>query len=111
MTAPAAFRVTIRGKFGDLSGAQRDALRADADAFQIAYTEAGAFAADATFAVFSFRVQIPAGPGDDEDTAGLKALAALEAHGLPHEVLRISVTDMREIKVRRKGNRNRPAVR
>ncbi|WP_067485775.1 DUF6204 family protein [Actinomadura hibisca] len=114
MTTPApapapAFRVTIRGKFGDLTDPQRAALRGDADAFQIAFTEAGAFAADATLAVFSFRVQIPAEPDDDEDTAGLKALAALESYGFPHEVLRIAVTDMREIKIKRKGKR--PVVR
>ncbi|MFC4910890.1 DUF6204 family protein [Actinomadura gamaensis] len=96
-----AFRVSVRGKFGDLDDASRAAL-SSGDAFDTAFTERGTFTCDGSFSVFTFRVQVPAGPDDDEDDAGLAALAALDAYGYPYEVLRTVVTDMRDIKVRRK---------
>ncbi|MFC5181793.1 DUF6204 family protein [Actinomadura harenae] len=95
------FRVSIRGKFGDLDDAARTAL-AGGDPFGVAFTERGTFTCDGSFSVFTFRVEIPAGPDDDEDDAGLAALAALDAHGHPYEVLKTAVTDMRDIKIRRK---------
>ncbi|WP_221519802.1 DUF6204 family protein [Nonomuraea jabiensis] len=93
------FRVTIRGKFKGLDDAGRAAVLATSGA---AYTEAGTFTHDAGVTAFTFRCQVPAGPDDGEDEAALGAMAALEAHGHPHEILQLAVTDMRDIKVRRR---------
>ncbi|WP_067820946.1 DUF6204 family protein [Actinomadura kijaniata] len=112
MTVPAtvpAFRVTVRGRFGELSEESRAVLRA-ADAHETAFTEEGTFSPDATLSVFSFRVQIPAGPDDDEDDALLRAMEILEGHGHPHEILRTAVTDLRAVRIRRKGARRGSAA-
>ncbi|MEV4019823.1 DUF6204 family protein [Nonomuraea angiospora] len=93
------FRVTIRGKFKGLDDAGRAAVLAASGA---AYTEAGTFTHDVGVTAFTFRCQVPAGPDDGEDEAALGAMAALEAHGHPHEILQLAVTDMRDIKVRRR---------
>ncbi|WP_432092968.1 DUF6204 family protein [Streptomyces sp. bgisy100] len=97
------FRVTIRGTFDGLSEAGRAGLLADADAFRAAFTEAGTFTYDRGLSAFTFRCELPAGPDDGEEEATRRAVTALEAHGYPHRILRVAVTDMREIKVRRKG--------
>ncbi|MEU4701080.1 DUF6204 family protein [Nonomuraea dietziae] len=94
------FRVTIRGTFEGLDAAGRAAVMAVSSA---AYTEVGAFTHDASVSAFTFRCQVPAGPNHDEDDAALQAMAALEAHGYAHEILQVAVTDMRTIKIRRKG--------
>lgn len=94
------FRVTIRGKFEPLSAEQRAKL---AEVSGIGYTEAGAFSHDEGATVFSFRCQVPAEPDDDEEIAELRAHDLLTAHDLPiREVLKVAVTDMRAIKIRRK---------
>ncbi|PZG06994.1 DUF6204 family protein [Nonomuraea aridisoli] len=93
------FRVTISGRFTGIDDAGRAAVRA---AGGLAFTEAGTFTHDASVSAFTFRCQVPAGPGDGEDEAALGAMAALEAHGQPHEILRLAVTDLREIKIRRR---------
>ncbi|WP_245627878.1 DUF6204 family protein [Actinomadura oligospora] len=95
------FRVSIRGRFGDLDDEARAALRGG-DPFATAFTGRGTFTCDGSLSVFTFRVEVPAGPDDDEDDAGLAALAALDAHGHPYDVLKTAVTDMRDIKIRRK---------
>jgi hypothetical protein len=95
----AMFRVTISGKFQAIDDAGREAVRA---AGGTAYTEAGTFTHDPSVSAFTFRCQVPAGPDDGEDEATLGAMAALEAYGQPYEVLRIGVTDMRDIKIRRR---------
>lgn len=93
------FRVTIRGRFKGLDAGGRAAVLAAGGA---AYTEAGTFTHDEGVTVFTFRCQVPAGPDDGEDEAALGAMAALEAYGQPYDVLRLAVTDMRDIKVRRR---------
>ncbi|GAA1581500.1 hypothetical protein GCM10009678_75360 [Actinomadura kijaniata] len=113
MTVPTpvpAFRVTVRGRFGELPEESRAALRSAADAYETAFTEQGTFSPDATLSVFSFRVQIPAGPDDDEDDALLRAMEILEGHGHPHEILRTAVTDLRAVKIRRRRARRGPAA-
>lgn len=87
----------MSGKFKGLDDAGREVVRAAAGA---GYTEAGTFTHDQSVSVFTFRCQVPAGPDDGEDEATLAAMAALEAYGQPHEILRIAVTDMRDIKIR-----------
>jgi hypothetical protein len=51
----------------------------------------------------ALRVKYAAVDRDGETEATERARAALVAHGYPHRVLRVGVTDMRHIKVRRKG--------
>ncbi|MEV0594628.1 DUF6204 family protein [Nonomuraea cavernae] len=94
------FRVTISGTFNGLDEAGRAAVRA---ASEIAYTEAGTFTHDQSVSAFTFRCQVPAGPDDGEEEAFLGAMEALDAHGHPHKVLKVAVTDMRDIKIRRKA--------
>jgi hypothetical protein len=94
------FRVTIRGKFDGLDEAGRATVLAAED---VAFTEAGAFTHDGTVSAFTFRCQVPAGPDDGEREATGRAMAALEAYGVPFQVLRVAVTDMRDIRIRRKG--------
>ncbi|MGW0518779.1 DUF6204 family protein [Crossiella sp. NPDC003009] len=94
------FRVTIRGKFEPLSAEQRAALAAVSG---IGYTNAGSFSHDAAATVFSFRCQVPAEADDDDGIAELKAEELLAAHGIPvRQVLKVAVTDMRDIKIKRK---------
>ncbi|MGW4056944.1 DUF6204 family protein [Amycolatopsis sp. NPDC004747] len=94
------FRVTIRGKFGELDEAGKAAVLAAGDT---AFTEAGTFTHDGSVSAFTFRCQVPAGHAEDgEREATQRALAVLDAHGHPYQVLRTAVTDMRRIKIRRK---------
>ncbi|GAA3099561.1 DUF6204 family protein [Streptosporangium carneum] len=94
------FRVIISGKFEGLTDAGREAILA---AGGVAFTEAGTFTHDGSLSAFTFRCQVPAGPGDGENEAAGRAVAALDAHGQPYRILRTAVTDMRDIKIRRKG--------
>lgn len=98
------FRVTIRGKFKGLDDAGRAAVVASGGA---AFTEAGTFTHDQSVSVFTFRCQVPAGEDDGEDEASLGAMAALEAYELAYEILRIAVTDMRDIKIRHRKSPGR----
>jgi hypothetical protein len=70
-----------------------------------AYTEAGTFTHDQSVTAFTFRCQVPARPDDGQDEAALGAMAAREAHGHPHEILQLAVTDMHNIKIGPKGRR------
>ncbi|WP_406316426.1 DUF6204 family protein [Streptosporangium sp. NBC_01639] len=94
------FRVIISGVFDGLSGAGGAAVLAAGGA---AFTEAGTFTHDGSLSAFTFRCQVPAGPDDGEHEATRGAIAALDAHGHPYRILRVAVTDMRHIKIRRKG--------
>ncbi|MFI6802410.1 DUF6204 family protein [Streptosporangium canum] len=94
------FRVIISGKFDALTDSGRDAILA---AGGVAFTEAGTFTHDGSLSAFTFRCQLPAGPGDGENEATGRAIAALDAYGQRYRILRTAVTDMRDIKIRRKG--------
>ncbi|MER6951169.1 DUF6204 family protein [Nonomuraea sp. NPDC000554] len=96
------FRVMIWGKFDGLDDAGRAAVQVAGGA---AFTEEGTFTHDGSFSAFTFRCQAPAGPDDGEPEATRKAVAALEAHGHAYHLLRVAVTDMRQIKIRQKGRR------
>ncbi|MGW2327787.1 DUF6204 family protein [Streptomyces sp. NPDC001700] len=98
------FRVTMRGVFEGLAEEDRAALLAEVDAFRTAYTEEGTFTYDRGLSAFTFRCQVPVeSEADGEAEAAERAGAALVAHGYPHRILRVGVTDMRAIKIRRKG--------
>ncbi|MBI0300947.1 hypothetical protein JBE04_42515 [Streptomyces sp. PRKS01-29] len=99
------FRVTIRGAFEELGEDDREALRSAVDSVQVGFTAAGTFTCDRSLSAFTFRCEVPAEPEDGEQEATERAIAALTAHGYPHRVLRIGVTDMRHIKIRRKAPR------
>lgn len=90
----------IRGTFDGLDDAAREAVVAAGGA---AFTEAGTFTHDQSVSAFTFRCQIPAGPDDGENEAISSARAALDAHGHSYHLLHVAVTDMRDIKIRRKG--------
>ncbi|WP_219462649.1 DUF6204 family protein [Nonomuraea rhizosphaerae] len=92
------FRVTISGTFDALDEAGRQAVR---EAGGMEFTEAGTFTHDAGVSAFTFRCQVPAGEAPDPDAAA-RALAALDGHGHAYRVLRVAVTDMRDLKIRRK---------
>ncbi|MFE2186292.1 DUF6204 family protein [Streptomyces sp. NPDC059455] len=62
-----------------------------------------AFTFDRSLSAFTFRCEVPAEPDDGEQEATERAIAALAAHGYPHRILRIGVTDTRNIKIRRKS--------
>lgn len=97
------FRVTIRGKFNGLSEADRAALADGADEFEIGFTPEGSFTCDRSLSAFTFRCEVPAeAETDGENEATDRATARLQAHGYPVTILRVAVTDMREIKIRRK---------
>ncbi|GAA3415738.1 DUF6204 family protein [Streptosporangium vulgare] len=93
------FRVMIRGTFDGLSDTGRAAVLA---AGGLGFTEAGAFTHDQSLSAFTFRCQVPASPDDGEDEATRGAVAALDAHGHPYRILHVAVTDMRDIKIRRR---------
>jgi len=98
------FRVTIRGKFGELDAAQRSALSERVDALDVGFTPDGAFTCDRSLSVFSFRCEIPVqAETDGEREATERATERLLAHGYPATVLRTAVTDMCAIKIRRKS--------
>lgn len=96
------YRVTVQGKFHDLTPVQRARLLAQSDLANMAFTESGTFTCDRTASVFTFRCSVAARPDIDESVAKESAFRALTEHGYPHTVLRASATDMREIRVRRR---------
>ncbi|RZQ60170.1 hypothetical protein EWH70_30875 [Amycolatopsis suaedae] len=93
------FRVLVRGKFDGLDEAQKASLRGSGGPM---FSAEGSFTFDSNVTAFTFRCQVPAGPDDDERVARERATEALRAHGLPYRDLAFSVTDMRDIRVRRK---------
>ncbi|WP_345944876.1 DUF6204 family protein [Streptomyces albus subsp. chlorinus] len=99
--------MTVRGTFTELDGTSRAALRTASEGFGASFTEAGTFTCDSSLSAFTFRCQVPPPPegevADEEAWAAQRATEALEAHGHPHRVLRLAVTDMRGIRIRRKG--------
>jgi hypothetical protein len=98
------FRVSIRGKFNGLSEADRTTLARGADPLGVSFTPEGSFSCDASLAVFTFRCEVPAeADTDGEKEATDRAMARLETYGYPVTVLKVAVTDLREIKIRRKA--------
>lgn len=97
------YRVSVQGKFHDLSPSQRARLVKQSDVAQMAFTESGTFTCDRTASVFTFRCSVAAGPDLEDVTAIETALGALTKHGYPHTVVRATATNMGDVKVRRRG--------
>jgi Family of unknown function (DUF6204) len=104
------YRVVVRGFFDGLDDARRTALLgrlADHDIFASAFTEDGTLTYDEQLSAFSHRVvvRVDAGPGEEDDaaTAGeLSALEALDRLGVAARRLRVAVTSVDDVKVRRR---------
>ncbi|MGC5014209.1 DUF6204 family protein [Streptosporangium sp. DT93] len=97
------FRVLISGTFDGLGDDGRARLSAGAGPLPGGFTEAGTFTCDSSLSSFTFRCQVRPEKDDDEGGVTGRAVAALEAYGYPYRILRVAVTDMRDIKIRRKG--------
>lgn len=102
-------RVLVRGRFDELTDAQRADLIDDLPRTGIhtaRFTAPGTLSYDRMLSWFTFRCQVPAGSDDDADLRA-EAIARLSTHGYPHRDLRCSVTRLDDIPVRPK-NRSRP---
>ncbi|MFI6598845.1 DUF6204 family protein [Nonomuraea sp. NPDC050536] len=86
----------VSGAFESMPEADREAVLAAVGA---GFTEEGTFTHDGTLSSFTFRCQVE---GEDENEAAGRAIVALDKYGVPYRVLRTAVTDMRDIKIRRK---------
>jgi hypothetical protein len=94
-------RVTVRGRFGDLSPRAAEYLRAnqaDHDMSNSAYTPDGTLTYDAAIDYFSLRYEIRMGADDSDGVAADRGVEEagrfLRAMGFDHEPLRASVTDV-----------------
>jgi hypothetical protein len=104
MADPHIFRVTVRGRFSELSESQRDRLVEALDDHHItksAYTSEGTFTYDANIYSFSLRYEIRA-EGDRPDMAaserGMRqAQDFLETLGIGYSHLKAVTTDMQSM--------------
>ena len=95
------FRVTVRGRFGDLSDRARRYLAGavdEHDIFVSAFTEEGTFTYDQRLAFFNLRYEVTVSGDDRAATAERRALdeaaAFLDTMGFAHRGLRATVADM-----------------
>ncbi|KJK44592.1 hypothetical protein UK23_28915 [Lentzea aerocolonigenes] len=98
------YRVTVRGRFADLTDDQRASLREHLEGFDFlrdgGFSEEGGLTFDEKLDFFSYRVILTA--KDKPDEAGLRrATTALDALGVDFKGLRAKVTDMDEMKINR----------
>ena len=98
MTGQRTFRVTIRGRFQELSERSRAYLqsaRAEHDIFVSAYTPEGSLTYDDRIDFFNLRYECRA---DDEDSAALECLEEaerfLDTMKFGHRDLRVTVSDL-----------------
>jgi Family of unknown function (DUF6204) len=98
MTGARTFRVTIRGRFHELSDRARaylEGAQAEHDIFVSAYTPEGSLTYDDRIDFFNLRYECRA---DDEDTAALECLEEaerfLDTMQFGHRDLRVAVTDL-----------------
>lgn len=99
--ATQVFRVTVRGRFTELSDQSRAFLvrsQADHDIFQSAYTAEGTFTYDAAIAFFNLRYELRASGSDASELVELEALEEagrfLATMGFGSKNLRASTVDM-----------------
>ena len=91
------FRVTVRGKFGQLDDQTRAYLvreQPDHDIFKSAYTAEGTFTYDERIQFFNLRYEIR-GDGSDEAEEAAQREASLFLHTLkiPHAITKVNVVD------------------
>ncbi|MCP2168165.1 DUF6204 family protein [Goodfellowiella coeruleoviolacea] len=102
------YRVTVRGRFDQLTDAARTALLGAADQhhiFNAAYTQDGTFTYNRDLRVFDFRYLMVV--EDDEravaERAKQRAIATLTAGGYGYTNLTVSVLNMADVKIRRRA--------
>jgi hypothetical protein len=95
------FRVTVRGRFGELTDTTRSTLlRAvdDHDIFKSGFTEEGTFTYDRRLQFFNLRYEVRLNqPGDPADIGMARAHDFLRVLGIPHRGLRAAVMDLSEM--------------
>jgi hypothetical protein len=99
------FRVIVRGRFGSLDEAQRDALRAELDGHELAshrFTPTGTLAYDRRLDFFSVRVEVRVEDGDDAPAEAFRraeelAVAELARRQLPWRDLRPTGSNMADV--------------
>ncbi|MBB4917888.1 DUF6204 family protein [Streptosporangium saharense] len=101
------YRVTIKGRFTDLTDEQRRELTAklaDHDVLLNGFSAQGGFAYDAALGPFTFRyvITVPDEKGEPEAVELALAAARSRLGEYGHGDLSASSTDMRDIKIRRR---------
>jgi hypothetical protein len=101
MESEQIFRVTVRGRFGQLSPATKVSLVAaldDHDVTRSAFTREGTLTYDAHIGAFGLRYEIRLPADQPEEMAGQvarrEAESFLSVMGFPHGELRVSTTAM-----------------
>ena len=99
--ATQVFRVTVRGRFADLTDEARAYLartQADHDIFHSAYTPEGTFTYDVSTSFFNLRYELRASGPDAAGVVELEGLDEAERFlttmGFGHQALKVTVTDM-----------------
>ncbi|SHF12820.1 DUF6204 family protein [Streptoalloteichus hindustanus] len=104
------YRLLVRGRFDQLDEDARARLLAvadDHDSLQAAFTEEGTFTYSRELLSFTFRYLVSVS-GEDTDRkahelAKEKAVAALSEGGYGFRDLRVTGTDMTDVRIRRRG--------
>ncbi|MGB0113038.1 MAG: DUF6204 family protein [Ilumatobacteraceae bacterium] len=99
--ATRVFRVTVRGRFRDLTDQARRYLvrsQPEHDIFVSAYTPEGTFTYDERIAFFNLRYELRGAGPDAEELAGMEGLDEaerfLQTMGFDHSGLKVGVVDM-----------------
>jgi hypothetical protein len=97
-------RVTVRGRFGELSDQTREYLRANQDQHDVsraAYTAEGTLTYDSLIDFFSLRYEIRLGETDPDELAAAHAINEAELFlrtmGFGYRGLKTTVMDMAEV--------------
>jgi hypothetical protein len=100
-TSTRVFRVTVRGRFADLSEQARAYLvrtQTEHDIFRSAYTPEGTFTYDAAIAFFNLRYELRAAGPDAAELVELEGIDEAEQFlstmGFGYTALKATVTDM-----------------
>jgi hypothetical protein len=108
------FRVTVRGRFFELSDSQRGRLVGTLEDHHItkaAYTDEGTFTFDSNIYSFSLRYEIRTDSDCPEDAAAEIGLAQAETFlhtlGIGYQKLKVTTTDMRSMWAAASKNKSR----
>jgi hypothetical protein len=103
-------RVTVRGRFGELSEQAQEYLRSNQDQHDVsraAYTSEGTLTYDAVIDFFSLRYQIRLGETDPDELAAAHAISEAELFlrtmGFRYRGLKTTVMDMADVWSARPG--------